>query len=209
MRSPHKTLRRTLVCTLLAALTALPLTGCYSSWPLVRGTGLTDLNNVHTRGALVAAGKWALQRYKPATPVAFNLPADLRRSAMIEVVERIGGGSQVLTPETAASSTIYHLARITIRNDKAELDVIIPTGPGTYEMTQLRLVGRFESWRVDVAREWEFLVRPIPELAYLPETEYPAESQDAEGTIKPWQENLRGTDRPVTEPGQTEPAQPD
>jgi len=198
-----RTLHRILASALLVALAAVPMTGCYSSWPLVRGTGLTDFNNVHTRGALVAAGKWSLQRYKPSSPVAFNLPAELRRSGVLEVINRIGGGSQVLTPETAANHTIYHLARITIRNDKAELDVIVPTGPETYQMTQLRLVGRFESWRVEVAREWETLVRPIPELAYLPETEYPAQSDEPE-PMKPWQENIRGTNRPAAEPSQPE-----
>ena len=84
----------------------------------------------------------------------------------------------------------------------------MPTGPGTYEMTQLRLVGRFESWRVEVAREWETLVRPTPELAYLPDTEYPAESNEPE-PIKPWQEKIRGTNRPVVEPPTAEPAKPE
>lgn len=194
-----RTVSRSLSIAALAALAALPLAGCYSNWPPIEGTGRTELNNVHTRGALVAAGKWALDRYKPATAVAFNLPADLRRSAVLEVVDRIGEGSQPLTPESAQQLPIFHLARIWIRNDRAELDVIVPTTDGNYAMTQLRLTGRFNEWRVEVAREWETLVRPVPELAYLPETDMPPQPDD--GSIKPWQEKIRGTNLPVEEVG--------
>jgi hypothetical protein len=195
MRTTSRMLLATL--SLLAAGALLPQGGCYSNWPPIDGTGRTELNNVHTRGALIAAGRWALERYKPASPVAFNLPEGLRRSNMIAVVNGIGGGSQNLTPETAASHTIYHLARVWIRNDKAELDVIVPTGQGTYQMTQLRLVGRFEKWTVEVAREWETLVRPVPDLAYLPESDYPAQPEQEE--IKPWRERIRGTNIEVEE----------
>jgi hypothetical protein len=195
MRTSSRTLFAAL--SIAAAGALLSQAGCYSNWPPINGTGITELNNVHTRGALIAAGRWALDRYKPASPVAFNLPADLKRSNMLTVIEGIGGGAQVMTPETAASHTIYHLARFTLRNDKAELDVIVPDGRGGYQMTQLRLVGRFEKWTVQVAREWETLVRPVPDLAYLPESDYPAQPEQEE--IKPWRERIRGTNIEIEE----------
>lgn len=173
------------------AIATLSTAGCYSNWPPIEGSGQTEVNNMHTRGALAEAGRWALRAYKPASPVAFNLPKDLRRSGVLEVIGAIGGGSVALTPETAASHTVYHLARVWIRNDTASLDVIVPTGQNaegpTYTMTQLRLVGRGSSWRVEVAREWETLVRPIPELSYLPDTEYPAQTGEPE-PMKHWPE---------------------
>lgn len=169
----------------IAGLFALP--GCYSNWPPVEGYGQTELNNPSTRGVLSAAGRWALQRYKPAGPVAFNLPAGLRRSGVLEVVGNIGGGAKALTEETATSCTVYHLSRLNLTNDTAEVDVIVPTGSGdgpAYQMTQLRLTGRNASWKVVVAREWETLVRPIPELSYLPAVEYPQAEEG--GKPKPW-----------------------
>lgn len=195
-----RTVSRSISLAVLALTAALPLAGCYSNWPPIDGTGRTELNNVHTRGALVAAGAWALDRYKPASAVAFNLPAGLRRSAVLDVIERIGRDSQALTPESAQQLPVFHLARIWIRNDRAELDVIVPTADGNYAMTQLRLVGRFNTWTVEVAREWETLVRPVPDLAYLPETDMPPQP-DEPGTIKPWQEKIRGTNLPVEEDG--------
>ena len=172
----------------LAGLFALP--GCYSNWPPVEGYGQTELNNPSTRGVLAAAGRWALQRYKPATPVAFNMPAGLRRSGVLEVIASIGGGAQALTEETASTCTIYHLARINLTNDTAEMDVIVPVGAGggEYQMTQLRLTGRGAAWRVVVAREWETLVRPVPALAYLPASDYPAAS-DEDAKPKPWKDS--------------------
>lgn len=178
----------------LAGLFALP--GCYSNWPPVEGYGQTELNNPSTRGVLSAAGRWAMQRYKPATPVAFNLPAGLRRSGVLEVVGNIGGGAQALTEETASTCTIYHLSRLNLTNDTAEMDVIVPTGQGadgpTYQMTQLRLTGRNAAWKVVVAREWETLVRPIPELAYLPAVEYPQADENAKP--KPWKDEAAAAD---------------
>jgi hypothetical protein len=180
--------RLAVVGVVLGGLFALP--GCYSNWPPVEGYGQTELNNASTRGVLAASGRWALQRYKTPGPVAFNLPAGLRRSGVLEVISAIGGGAVALTEETAGG-TVYHLSRINLTNDTAEVDVIVPTGQGAsgteYQMTQLRLTGRGSAWKVVVVREWETLVRPVPELTYLPATEYPA--QDENAPPKPWKDS--------------------
>lgn len=183
--------RLMVVGAVLSGVFALP--GCYSNWPPVEGYGQTELNNASTRGVLAASGRWALQRYKPAGPVAFNLPAGLRRSGVLEVISGIGGGAVALTEESA-SGTVYHLSRINLTNDTAEVDVIVPTGPGAggteYQMTQLRLTGRGSAWKVVVAREWETLVRPVPELTYLPASDYPAVDENA--PPKPWKDPAAG-----------------
>jgi hypothetical protein len=42
-----------------------------------------------------------------------------------------------------------------------------------HKMVTLRLKGGISNWNVKVSREWESLLRPVPELHYLPAEEYP------------------------------------
>lgn len=157
--------------SLLSAALAAPLAGCYSSWPPIETADpLGNVNWPQNRAVMARAAQWAISHHQPQGSVAFNLPEGMRRSRVLEVVSAAGPQAVPLTPETATTATIYHIPRVWIRKDRAEVDVMVPKDDG-YSMTTLRLRGGGSGWTIETARQWNTLTREVPPLYYLPATD--------------------------------------
>ncbi|MEK6702780.1 MAG: hypothetical protein AABZ53_10990 [Planctomycetota bacterium] len=176
----------------LALLSLGGLAGCYSSWPPVEGASpLGEVNNTANVRAMTVAGHWALNKVTgtpgaQGKPIVFNLPAELMRSNVLKVAA--AAGTQPLTETSAAVSTIVHMPRVWIRHDVAEIDVVYPNpqagAENPYTMATLHMRSDGGLWTVTVAREWESLVREVPEHHYLPDSDYPQKSPEPARPLK-------------------------
>ncbi len=185
-----KTHRLTIIPLALLALCTFP--GCYSSWPPVEGASpLGEVNNTANVRAMTVAGKWATakaasQPGAEGRQFVFNLPAELRRSNVLAVAAATG--TQPLTEASAAVSTVLHIPRVWIRHDAAEVDVLYPNPEGNpvnpYKMATLHMRSNGGLWSITVAREWELIVRGVPEHHYLPDADYPQKAPEADRPVK-------------------------
>lgn len=181
-----------LVLVPLTLLAIGSLTGCYSSWPPVEGASpLGEVNNDANVRAMTVAGRWALAKVAGmpgigGKPVVFNLPAELVRSNVLAVAAATG--TQPLTEASADVSTVVHMPRVWIRHDAAEIDVVYPNPQGGAEnphmMATLHMRARGAIWSITVVREWESLVREVPEPHFLPDSDYPQKGPERERPLK-------------------------
>lgn len=197
MKLSRVTARRSLHAAALMTGLALPLvsmTGCvgYGSWPPVEGADLaaTNPNVPYTVETTTLALQWVLQRYPVpgagTSPVgldeprfAVNLPAGLRRGNYIRIASAAGGTP--VTPDNAGELPVFHIGRVWIRGGTAKVDVLRPMfelprradGSYVYQCVTVLMEGGFRPWGVTGTQTREPGLVPVPDLYYLPATEFP------------------------------------
>jgi hypothetical protein len=174
-----------------ASLAVGGLSAChvgYNVYPPMAGErGFTNVNSDPFPSVLTESLRWVTLRYPPnadaqwnqpsagnvgETPFAVNLPPTLEPAIAGKIVERIGNGAQVLTPETQNLPT-YHIARVWVQGDEAKVDIVRPIvgiTPADKPLTQgitVRLRGGMQEWHVTSHREWAFNALETPELHFV------------------------------------------
>jgi hypothetical protein len=160
----------------------------YNVYPPGEGErGFTNVNSDPFPSVLTESLQWVTLRYPPnadaqwtqpmtgnvgETPYAVNLPASLNPQIATKIVERVGNGARVLTPETEKLPT-YHISRVWVNGDEAKVDIVRPIfgiTPQDKPLTQgitVRLRGGMQEWHVTSHREWAFDALQAPELNYV------------------------------------------
>lgn len=160
----------------------------YNVYPPMEGErGFTNVNSNPFPQVMTESLRWVTLRYPPnadaqwkqpsagnvgETPFAVNLPGALNGAIAGKIVENVGNGAQVLTPETENLPT-YHISRIWVNGDEAKVDIVRPIigiTPADKPLTQgitVRLRGGMQPWNVTSHREWAFNALEIPELNYV------------------------------------------
>ncbi|MBX3358644.1 MAG: hypothetical protein KF745_09470 [Phycisphaeraceae bacterium] len=192
-----------LIALPVLALAAL-LSGCvgYTSAPATREESVfADPNAPATRDVATKALRWTAYRYPPEggdgrtqgwdqkqsdlkasgeklpPRFAINLPPTTRPETYRRVVEDVGLGAVMLTPETQGLPT-YYLGRVYILGDQASVDVIRPVAEFsnpekvTYQAITVRLRGGLKPWTVISNTPWTLgsVTPPAPNF-YVPEPE--------------------------------------
>ena len=179
----------------LSAL-ALGLPGCVgdttypaANWQLASD----DMNGPPADEIMIESVRWAVDRYEAGTegPVAINLPDVVRDRTYSIVAYRAGERVEPLERDRADLPT-YHLTRLWVRGDKAEVDLLrpvtelgaSPTGRPIIQAVTIYLEGGLRQWRVVRARHWRIGTDAVPPLHYFGEGDEPL-GGDAEGEGEP------------------------
>ncbi|MEM7754325.1 MAG: hypothetical protein AAF297_01675 [Planctomycetota bacterium] len=125
---------------------------------------------------------WTLERYpvpeELSTPTAdggvfaINPPIGMHPRVYERVVEKCGPLARPLTPETEHLPT-YHIGRIVVRSDKAEIDIhrpVLELGESeqlSYQPITLFIEGGLSPWRVQRSRPWAVGAFPLPQPNYF------------------------------------------
>ena len=156
------------VCTALAitaiALSApLVLSGCvgWGTYPR-SGDALSPaaVNSSAGEEIIVAAIDWALVRDGVADPVVVSLPEVVKPYRARRIASKVGTRMRNATPQTGPGETVYHVGRVAIRGDEAEIDIYRPVfeagGDGTavYQAITINMRGGIQPWSVERTRPW-------------------------------------------------------
>ncbi len=166
----------------LIALAAAPwvagLTGCvgYTTYPPANWQlAGDDINGPPADEIMIESLRWAIDRYPPAGAgdIAINLPEGVHDRSYGVIVGRVGGDAVPMERGREHLPT-YHITRLWVRGDKAEVDVIrpveelgpSPTGEPIVQALTVRLEGGMRQWRVVRSRPWVLGTDEIPPLHY-------------------------------------------
>ncbi|MEM1183920.1 MAG: hypothetical protein AAGI53_02855 [Planctomycetota bacterium] len=181
-----KTHRRRSSGFTLAALALAALSGCVATttYPARPGQDYAarDVSHPSIEEICVEALTWTLERYpvpeELAEPTsdggvfAVNCPVGMHPRVYERVVEKCGPLARPLTPETEHLPT-YHVGRIVVRSDKAEIDIhrpVLELGAVeqlSYQPITLFIEGGLGPWRVRRSRPWAIGAFPLPQANYF------------------------------------------
>ncbi len=164
-------------------LLASQLAGCvgYANYPPIDGNLATENPNSALIYDIQIAGlTWVSTRYSPQGDWVINFPEGMTRTRALQVLARVGDpDAQLLTQETQ-SLPIYHVTRIWVRGERAEMDVLRPVvdlldpdGVPAYQPITLTIEGGLQRWRMKSFQTWTVGSQEPPALNFLDEPEDP------------------------------------
>lgn len=172
--------RKLAACTLT---TVCLLGGCvgYTTYPPAdRQIASRDINGPPADEIMTEALRWTISRYPPAGGglVAINLPEAVHDRAYSVVAYRVGPDAVAMARGNESMPT-YHVTRVWVRGDRAEVDVLRPVdelgpsprGDPIVQALTLTLEGGMRPWRVVRSRPWVIGMDSIPPLHYMGEDE--------------------------------------
>ncbi len=194
--------RSTLPLLLLAGALAFP--GCVAStaYPPRPGQEYSAGNVSHPaiEEICIEALRWTLKRYPVPEPLAtptedggvyaINCPQNMNPRVYARIVEACGPAARPLTPETEHLPT-YHVGRIVVRADKAEIDIYRPvmnlgeTVEILHQPITLFIEGGLKPWRVQRSRPWAIGAFPLPPANYYQSWEDQRRARRAGATAEP------------------------
>jgi len=158
--------RRFLPRLATAALLSAALSGCaaYYNYPAIgNDAAINDPNVAPVPTVMTVALRTVLERHEPEGAYVINFPEGLGRRQAEDVLMRLGrDDANLATPETAGLPA-WHVSRIRIRGDRAEVDVLRPVA-GAHQGTTVRMVGGPKPWRVTSTKVWPVGMFDAPEL---------------------------------------------
>lgn len=168
--------------SLLALLALLPaLGGCVGNTTYPPADWQTASRNINAPPAdeiMIESLRWAIERHPPATPgpVAINLPMGVQDRTYGVIVARIGGEAVPMERGREHLPT-YHITRLWVRGDRAEVDVLrpveelgpSPSGVPIVQALTVQLKGGMTPWRVVRSRPWVIGSESIPPLHFYGE----------------------------------------
>lgn len=100
----------------------------------------------------------------PAGAFAVNMPVTTPPDVYATVATRVGG-----EPVTYANASlpVYHVAGVRVRNSKAQVDIVWPSGTGATRSSTVWLEGGLQPWKVVRVQEWNEGVIATPELYHI------------------------------------------
>ena len=171
------------------------LVGCigYTTYPAASWQVASDeMNGPPADEIMIASIKWAIDRYEEGSggSVAINLPDVVRDRAYRVIATRSGERAVPMQPGLEDLPT-YHLVRLWVRGEKAEVDLLrpvtdigaSPTGNQIVQAVTIYLEGGLHRWRVERARHWYIGTDEVPELHYLG-ADTPENEPDSEPMIE-------------------------
>lgn len=155
------------------------LGGCagYNNYPPIEGdTAFHDTNSLLMEDLLVRSMRFTLDRYPARGEFAINLPAGMGEARAKNILTRINDPRAHMMTREAAALPIYHISRVWVRGDEAEVDVQRPIaslrGPDAgpvHQTITLRLRGGLRPWRVQSSRAWTVGAAKTPRFHFINE----------------------------------------
>ncbi|TVQ34222.1 MAG: hypothetical protein EA376_00455 [Phycisphaeraceae bacterium] len=153
--------------------------GCvgYANYPPIEGAvARTDPNSAPMSDLMIESIKWTVQRFPVKGEYAINFPDGMLRKRTLQLMERIDDPRAHALTEETAHLPIYHVSRLRIRGNTADVDIHRPVGdlrgPSDQHVHQaitLRLRGGMRAWRVESSRAWTIGAIEPPALSFMPE----------------------------------------
>ena len=146
------------------------LSGCatYANYPPI-GDDLA-VNNPNVR-PIPLLMELSLLRVVAMTPVdgayVINFPEGMTRRDASRVATSVGSDRAMLVGDagTGARTPTFHVSRVWLRGDRAEVDVVRPALSGaSHQPVTVRLVGGVRGWRVDSTKVWPIGLGEAPAL---------------------------------------------
>jgi hypothetical protein len=173
------------------------MTGCagFGTYPGIEGDGANhDPNTVWMQRTMTESLKEAVRTHPVDGPYAVNLPVGMTPGRMEVVIKWLEDeDARLLTAETADLPR-YHVERIWIRVQNAEVDILCPTpettgpdGEAVYQPMTFYLSGGQRKWHVKSSRVWAIGSRqaPISNFYDNPIMEFPtAATADADSEVQ-------------------------
>lgn len=162
-----------------AALIATAMSGCVgyttyppADWQLASG----DISGPPADEIMTEALVWAIEKYPPAGsgPAVINLPEGVHDRAYRVIGQRVDARTGIEVRPMASGLDVaptYHVTRLWVRSDRAEVDVLrpveelgpSPTGNPIVQAVTVHLKGGISAWRVVRTRPWVIGADAIPE----------------------------------------------
>lgn len=162
----------------LAGLAIASIGGCvgYTTYPAASWqVASEEMNGPPADEIMIESVKWAIERYESdsSKAIAINLPDVVRDRTYRIIAYR--AGERVLPMEAGREDMpTYHLTRLWVRGEKAEVDLLrpvdalgeSPTGSPIIQAVTVYLEGGLHRWRVERARHWKIGTDAVPALHY-------------------------------------------
>ncbi len=174
--------RNLFAAAMIGALSGAALLGAgcvgFQSYPPVGGDFASNNPNSSAMTELmIESMRWVRERHPSEGPYAISFPEGMLRKRTLQIVERIDDPeARAMAPGLETWPT-YHIARIWVRGDEAEVDVFrpvmdlsAPDGQGAvHQAMTLSFRGGVQPWRVVSHRTWMIGALNTPPLHYLPD----------------------------------------
>lgn len=173
--------------SLLASLTLAGCVGYHSYPPTPEQRARESMGERAPVDVMVRALERVLAMHPPAGgSFAVNMPITTPPDVYANVAQRVGGRPVMV--ETSSLPT-YHIAGVRVRNSRAQVDIVWPTGRGTNRSSTVWLEGGLQPWSVKRVQEWNEGVIATPELYFIRAGESPSSSQPIEPEAEPVSDN--------------------
>ncbi len=144
------------------------LAGCaaYANYPSIGRDAAVNDPNVAPLPTLAYLGvRWTVDRYPVEGAYVVNWPRGMGRARATTLADRLGDGARLVSPGTRGLPT-YHVSRIWLRGDRAEVDVMRPVGgpDAGHQMVTVHLRSDLGRWEVASTKLWPVGMGEVPEL---------------------------------------------
>lgn len=160
-------LRRVLWGGVAACVVGAGGVGCatYANYPEIGKDAAVNDPNVAPLPRLEAVAlRWVVRRYPVEGAYVVNLARGTERSKAESIAAEVGEGARLVSDQTMGLP-VYHVSRIWLRGDRAEVDVLRPVGDeGAHQMVTVRLENELGRWAVSSAKVWPVGMGEVPEL---------------------------------------------
>jgi hypothetical protein len=152
--------------TVLGLVAAALLSGCaaYFNYPSIgNDAAINDPNVAPVPTVMTLALRTVLTDHPPEGSYVVNLPEGMGRKQANRIVSDLGTPTAQLATRGTAELPVWHVSRIWIRGDRAEVDVLRPLA-GAHQGTTVRMTGGPRPWRVTSTKVWPVGMLDVPEL---------------------------------------------
>ncbi len=145
--------------------------GCatYANYPSIgNDAAVNDPNVAPLPELMTLALIWVVDSQPVEDGFVVNLPEGMDRARAERIVGRVGRGA-TLVSEESIGLPVYHVTRVWLRGDGAEVDVLRPVSgasgaSGASQLVTVRLGSRLGSWEVRSTKVWPVGMVEAPPL---------------------------------------------
>lgn len=160
-------LRRAVMGGVAACAMGLGCVGCatYANYPEIgNDVAVNDPNIAPLPTLETVALRWVVEKYPVKGDYVVNLARGTERGRAESIAKNVGKDARIVSSESAGLPA-YHVSRIWLRGDRAEVDVMRPVGEaGAYQTVTVRLKSEFGRWVVSSAKTWPVGMGEVPDL---------------------------------------------
>ena len=140
--------------------------GCatYANYPAIGGdAAVNDPNVVPLPSLATTALRWVVEQHPVEGEYVVNLPQGTEYERAGKMARSVGEGARLVS-EATSGLPAYHVSRIWLRGDRAEVDVMRPVTGGAHQMMTVRMKNDLGRWIVTSTRAWPVGMGKTPEL---------------------------------------------